>query len=380
MMRGGARSRTHEPDPGTPDAGHQHGGDPPSRAAAVVEDLPPPRPETLRDKAAYWGYRAVWDAAAHLPRRLAGATPESLGHAWYLAGRGTQREQVRANLRRVLGHAADDQLEPVIQAAYVSYARYWLDAFRLHTYTPEGVLARSTGHQLHLVDDMLADGRGGILATAHLGSWDIGAFFTSQRDWGMAAVAEVVEPRRLFDRFVQLRRDAGIEVIPLVRGGNMVDRMVDVIERGGLATLLADRDLGRRGPVVEFFGEPCRLPPGCAILARRTGRPVAVGAFLTDGRDGFRGVIHSRVEITHLDVEAGTQIIARELEGLIRRAPEQWHVFVRNWMAEREPDHPTVAAWRAGKWEPPVVDATPDGDGSGGTSAGTTAGDDGDRT
>ena len=37
-------------------------------------------------------------------------------------------------------------------------------------------------------------------------------------------------------------------------------------------------------------------------------------------------------------------MIAGELEGLIARAPEQWHVFVRNWLADREPDHPAVAA------------------------------------
>ncbi len=319
----------------------------PTRPAALVEGLPPAAPETWRDRLSYWGYRAVWDTAAHLPRRLASATPESLGAAWYVAGRGAQRDQVRANLARVLGDPDDEELERVVHDAYVSYARYWLDAFRLHTFTPEGVLARSADENLYLVDDMLADGEGGILATAHLGSWDIGAFFTTQRNWGMAAVAEVVEPRRLFDRFVQLRRDAGIEVIPLVRGGDMVTRMVDVIDRGGLATLLADRDLGRRGPVVEFFGEPCRLPPGCAVLARRTGRPVAVGAFLTEGPDGFRAVIHSRVDIADLSVEDGTQVVAHELEGLIRRAPAQWHVFVRNWLVDREPEHPAARAWQA---------------------------------
>jgi KDO2-lipid IV(A) lauroyltransferase len=69
--------------------------------------------------------------------------------------------------------------------------------------------------------------------------------------------------------------------------------MEGVVEGGGLATLLADRDLTRKGPVVEFFGEPCRLPPGTAVLARRTRRPVAVGAFLTSGPDTYHAVIHS---------------------------------------------------------------------------------------
>lgn len=314
------------------------------KIAASVEDLPPASPETLRQRVAYLQYLAVWETAALLPQPLAARVPHRAGAAWYRLAGTTQLDQVRRNLSRVLGHPPADQLERVVRDAYVSYARYWLDSFRLHTMSAEDVLARSTGEDLEQVDDLLAGGEGAILATGHLGSWDIGAFFTSQRNWGMAVVAEVVEPRRLFHRFVDLRRKAGIEVFPLVRGGDMVSRMEGVVARGGLATLLADRDLTTKGPIVEFFGEPCRLPPGAAILARRTGRPVAVGAFLTRGDDGYHAVIHSVVDVSKRSVEDGTQVIARELEGLISRAPEQWHVFVRNWLADREPDHPAVAA------------------------------------
>lgn len=317
------------------------------KVRASVEDLPPPPPETWQQRLAYWQYRTVWEAAARLPAPAARRIPERAGAAWYRLASDTQLDQVRRNLSRVLGHPPSDELELVVRDAYVSYARYWLDSFRLHVMDAQDVVARSTGVNLHLVDDLLADGDGAIFATGHLGSWDIGAMFTSERDWGMAVVAEVVEPRRLFQRFVDLRRRAGIEVFPLVRGGDMVDRMADVVARGGLATLLADRDLTKKGPVVTFFGEPCRLPPGPAVLARRTGRPVAVGAFFTDG-DDYEGCIHSVVDISDRSVEEGTQIVAHELEGLIRRHPEQWHVFVRNWLVDREPDHPAVAATASG--------------------------------
>jgi phosphatidylinositol dimannoside acyltransferase len=192
-----------------------------------------------------------------------------------------------------------------------------------------------------------------VLATCHVGSWDVGAFFTAQRRWGMVVVAEVVEPRRLFERFVALRQQAGIDVIPLVRGGAMLDQLeTRVRHEGALATLLADRDLTRKGPIVAFFGEPCRLPPGTAALARRTGRPVAAGAFLTEGDDRFRALIRAPIDVAHLDVHAGTQAVAHELEALIRRSPEQWHVFVPNWLADREPDHPVAVAWREGRdWQ-----------------------------
>ena len=59
-------------------------------------------------------------------------------------------------------------------------------------------------------------------------------------------------------------------------------------------------------------------------------------------------MIQDVVELHGLDVADGTQRLANVLEAMIRRFPEQWHVFVRNWLADREPEHPAVAAWRHG--------------------------------
>jgi phosphatidylinositol dimannoside acyltransferase len=324
------------------------------RHSASLEELPPPPPESLKQRTVYWQYRAVWESAALLPDAVAKRLPRRLGPVWHRAASDRQREQVRLNLARVVPDASPKELEELVRDAYVSYARYWLDSFRLHTMEAEAVLAASTDEGLEHVDAFRDSGLGGVLATGHLGSWDVGAFFTSQRRWGMVVVAEMVEPRRLFERFVLLRRNAGIDVIPLVRGGDMLDRLeVRVREQGELATLLADRDLTKKGPIVEFFGEPCRLPPGTAALARRTGRPVAVGAFLTRGDDGFHALVLPPVEVADLDVYDGTQVVAHQLEELIRRAPEQWHVFVPNWLADREPDHAVAQAWRAGHdWQP----------------------------
>ncbi len=315
----------------------------------LLDDLPPPGPTSLRQRAAYARYLAVWEAAAHTPARLARHLPSQLGRAWYLAAPGAQRAQVRRNLARVVPDAGKGELTHLEREAYVSYARYWIDAFRLHRMDGAAVVAAATGEGLGYLDAVRDRGHGGILATGHLGSWDIGALFTAQRRWGMVAVAEVVEPRALFERFVRLREEAGISIVPLVRGGDLLGELERRIRRdGALATLLADRDLTRRGPIVEFFGEPCRLPAGPAALARRTGRPVHVGAFLTAG-EGFHGVVQPPIEVAHLDAHEGTQAVASELERLIGRFPTQWHVFVRNWLADREPDHPVVRAWRSGE-------------------------------
>lgn len=315
------------------------------RQAADVDALPPAPPMTWAQRRTYLLYVAVWEAVALLPDVVADRLPGLVGRLWHRFAREGQRTRVRDHLARIRPDASDAELDRLTVAAYVSYTRYWVDAFRVHRMDLDDVHRRVRLDNKLMVDSTLEDG-GAILATQHLGSWDVGALWTIDGGWPMVVVAEVVEPRALFDRFVRLRREAGAGVIPLVKGGDMIDRLEQVVNEGGLATLLADRDLTGRGPVVSFFGEPCRLPAGPAVLARRTGRPVTVASFVTEGRDWVGVCQGDPLDLTDLSVEEGTQVLAYRMEELIRRFPEQWHVFVRQWLVEREPDHPAVAAWR----------------------------------
>ena len=315
------------------------------KARADVDALPPAPPMTWAQRRTYRLYVGVWELVARLPERVARRLPRLLGTLWHRFARDTQRSRVRGHLARIRPDLSKDALDALTRDAYVSYTRYWIDAFRVHRMDVHEVAARVRLDNKHQVDRTLEDG-GAILATQHLGSWDVGALWSIDGGWPMWVVAEVVEPRALFDRFVRLRQEAGAGVIPLVKGGDMIDRMEQVVEDGGLATLLADRDLTGRGPVVSFFGEPCRLPAGPAVLARRTGRPVTVASFVTEGDDWLGVCQGGPLDLADLSVEEGTQQVAYRMEELIRRFPDQWHVFVRQWLVDREPDHPAVAAWR----------------------------------
>ncbi len=315
------------------------------KARADLDALPPAPPMTWAQRRTYLLYVLLWEVVALLPAWLAERLPKVVGGVWHRFARDTQRDRVRSHLQRIRPETGTAELDRLTRAAYVSYTRYWVDAFRVHRMDVEEIDRRVTLDNKVTVDRTLDDG-GAILATQHLGSWDVGALWSVAGGWPMTVVAEVVEPRALFDRFVRLRQEAGAGVIPLLNGGAMIDRLEEVVGDGGLATLLADRDLTGRGPIVSFFGEPCRLPAGPAVLARRTGRPVTVASFVTDGRDWIGVCQGDAMDLSELSVEEGTQRLAHRMEELIRRFPEQWHVFVRQWLVEREPEHPAVAAWR----------------------------------
>jgi KDO2-lipid IV(A) lauroyltransferase len=119
------------------------------------------------------------------------------------------------------------------------------------------------------------------------------------------------------------------------------------LREGGLVGLLCDRDIEGTGVEVDFFGERTTMPAGPATLALRTGATLCTGAVYSGpGRD-HRAIVEPPLDTTRTgplrkDVARLTQEIATRLEGLIRRAPEQWHVFQPLWLADRPVEVPAA--------------------------------------
>ena len=77
---------------------------------------------------------------------------------------------IARHLQRVHGGALDDRaLRREVQRAFDSYARYWMEAFRLSTYSPEYIDAHMSSEGMEHIDEALRLGNGAIVAITHLG-------------------------------------------------------------------------------------------------------------------------------------------------------------------------------------------------------------------
>jgi KDO2-lipid IV(A) lauroyltransferase len=185
----------------------------------------------------------------------------------------------------------------------------------------------------------MASGKGVVLALPHVGSWEYGGTFLAAVGYPMTSVAERIEPPELFEYFVDQRAAMGLTIVPLdATSGGVVMR---TLRDGGLVGLLCDRDLLDNGIDVEFFGEKTTMPAGPATLAMRTGATLLTAAVYSGPGQDHHAVVGAPIDLTRsgalrTDVSRVTQEIADRFEGLIRRAPEQWHVFQPLWSADRD--------------------------------------------
>ncbi|MPZ88013.1 MAG: phosphatidylinositol mannoside acyltransferase [Nitriliruptorales bacterium] len=320
-------------------------GVPVDRNPGAADRIPPDsRPEPRRQRLAGRLWLLAWETARRLPEPLAFGLADLGGGLAARIG-GKTRSRVARNLARVLGRDADDPVtQRAAREAFRSYARYWIEAFRAADLDPADLDARTTSSGFEHLDAALDEGRGAIVLLAHHGSWDVAAQWGETHGYHLAVVAEVVRPRRLFERFVRLRESMGLEVVPLQRSrgqasergaGALVQTLSWVTDANHMVGLLSDRDLTRKGPLVELFGEPAHIPRGPAVLSQRTGAPIIPITLLQ--RPGRRWHVQAlpRIDVAGLDVQAATARVARGIEDLIRLDPPQWHCFSPIWLADR---------------------------------------------
>jgi KDO2-lipid IV(A) lauroyltransferase len=251
-----------------------------------------------------------------------------------------RRAQVERNLRRVYGpDFGGRELQRSVDKTFESYARYWAESFRLPGTSLAALDAGMEHEGIEHLDAALAEGRGAVLAIPHLGGWEWAGFWEAAvRKHPLTVVVEILNPPELFEWFAELRRSFGMNVVAL--GPEAAGAVARALKANHVVCLLCDRDIAGGGIEVDFFGERTRLPAGPATLALRMKAPLIPTAAYFRGR-GHLGVCRPPIPAERQgslreDVTRVTQLVANELESLIRAEPEQWHLMQPNWPSDFE--------------------------------------------
>jgi KDO2-lipid IV(A) lauroyltransferase len=295
-----------------------------------------------------WGYAAGWGTVRTMPGGMAEWLFRSAAD---LAARreGPRTRQLRRNLARVVPQAGDAELDELVGGALRSYARFWMETFRLPSMDLEA-LNRQVDEVFvnrSMLDEALSRGKGLVLALPHTGNWDVSGVWLANRYGTFTTVAERLRPESLFQRFVAYREALGFEILPA--SGTDVSSYRLLIERlrqNRAVCLPADRDLSRRGIPVTFFGEQTRMPAGPARLAAMTGATLLIvqQSFTEDGWGvGVHSpmIVHEREEIP-----AVTQRMADGFAADIAANPIDWHMLQPLWLADL-PEQPRGALLEA---------------------------------
>lgn len=268
-----------------------------------------------------------------LPGPLRNWVADRAGDIWH-TGAPTYRGNVRANLRQVIGGSRSErELDDLVRGVFRINARNFCDLFAMPHWSKRDFDRYVRANDWTILDRAMAAGRGVVLVTAHLGSFDVVGQAIAMHGVPVTAITGKTTTRFIFDAVNHLRRSHGLRTVEATPGG--VRKAITSLRANEGAAFLADFDFFRNGLPVSFFGRETTLPPGPIRIARDTGSQV-VGAFAERCRGGYRltftpGFTVEKTRDLEADLAAGMGRLVAMLEQEIGGAPEQWVILQRVW-------------------------------------------------
>jgi KDO2-lipid IV(A) lauroyltransferase len=209
-----------------------------------------------------------------------------------------------------------------------------LEMARMTCWSPEDLLRHVRVEGVRHLLEALADGRGAIVVSAHIGNWEIALAYAAGI-FGLPVTA-IVKRMRFYwlDRWLNgMRTRFGTRVRYKQQA---LTEMMNVMKRKEVLAILIDQSKRSEGVPTTFFGSRVITTSVAALLARRYHSPV-VPVFCVREPDGCL-VIRvepplklQRSKDMRADLQHNAQLMTETVEKVVRERPRQWFWFHKRW-------------------------------------------------
>ncbi len=201
----------------------------------------------------------------------------------------------------------------------VAYCRRLSDAF-----IEERVEIQGLPH----LEEALSKKRGVILVGAHVGNWELGGMAIARKGYPLTAIVLRHKNPALDEAFQKRRALNGVNIIPL---GGALKNCYALLEKNGILAILGDRSFTGRGIQVDFLGKKTVYPIGAARFALETGAALLPVSFVALRESLRKYLLEVKPPLEGLTEEALTRAFSKQVEEMVKSAPEQWFDFQRFW-------------------------------------------------
>ncbi len=212
--------------------------------------------------------------------------------------------------------------------SFQSHSLNVLELLKAASAPEKDILERMSLHGGEHIEAALGKGRGVILATFHLGNWELGGLFLSLKGVPITTIAgEQLRPgwskqvKALKERF-------GIRMLGPDKPLRDLYRALDANQA---LVLHVDGDLFAGGHDVTFLGKQIAAPRGPSRLSRVMSAPVVL-AYCRRRPDNHMGVFVEPPMSPPIDIAGEkemTQVLLNRVERCILDDPGQWCIFRR---------------------------------------------------
>jgi len=239
------------------------------------------------------------------------------------------RRTALINLRFAFPESTSQQRARITNGVFRSIARMLLALARLPSLNRSNIGQWIAYEGLENYQKAKQHGRGILVATAHLGNWELSAFSHALMTEPMNVMVRPLD-NPLIDALVETRRTASGN--RLIYKQDAARSVLKALRNNEAVGILADQNTSEaEGVFVSFFDRLACASSAFVKLAHRSGAIVIPGFALWDAQHHrYTLRFYPAVEMTG-EVGPDTQRIHSIFESIIRQYPDQWMWIHRRW-------------------------------------------------
>lgn len=287
----------------------------------------------FRSAVEYSGVMLGYALMTRLPFAVSKAIATFLADVWRAFDRKHRTLALQQSMDRL--EIDEESAKRLVKRNYRHYTLCMLEVCRLKNMPLPEVARRVELNGLDtLVADLLAEGKGMVAVTGHLGNWEWASIILGMHGMVEGFIARPLD-NLLIDNFInQIRERGGAAVWD--KKGSMRKALAALRNGRGFAAVM-DQYGGRKGcrvPFLDRVGSTMAAPIDIAI---RTGAPIFVGALIRKDEACNFVFVTKRIHRANSDADPNEERIRlatavnEDLSEIIREYPEQWIWIHRRW-------------------------------------------------
>lgn len=292
------------------------------------------RLKTARYLLEYAGLRIGLVLFDRLPLPIAETVGCVLADCFYWLN-ASRRRTAAANVRRAGISSEPRQIARIVRASFRHFVLVAIESLKFPEFFSAETWRERAVLDIHpdALDAVARFDRGLILASAHLGNWEIGGRLVSFLRPLTVIARKMNNP---YTNRIMERRNAGTRVTLTPKRDTDARRLIRTLREGGALAVVIDQHAGGQGIPVDFFGVPASTFPTPALLHLRLRVPLVFAYCLRTGPMQYRLVIGPPIVVPpsgdrRADIRDILLDINRTLERAIRANPAQYLWAHRRW-------------------------------------------------
>jgi predicted LPLAT superfamily acyltransferase len=195
------------------------------------------------------------------------------------------------------------------------------------------------------LDKLAANGKGGILISAHLGNWEIAGQLLNRLNTNFNILMYENEKENIKKFMDEVEKKKNVKIIAIKDNdmGHIIE-LHNAFSNNELVVMHGDRFREQAQTVeAEFLGKKAKFPAGPFILAARFGVPISIVFAVKESSAHYHFFASDPIEVNRTRTEEQTASAVKillsqyihEVEKMVHKYPEQWFNYFPFWKEQQ---------------------------------------------